>query len=104
MGEQWYVSPGFIIKNSVAFLTSQSWQLTMKRLNDMTREKLRDYLSNLTIDKIPLGNSRFKCEKHDRVLPYTDIVSGCWFCIEDEARKDEYDYESGIGEYLQYVF
>ena len=57
----------------------------MKKLNDMTQEELKEYLSDLTIDKIPLGDSKFKCEKHDRILSYADIIAGCWFCIEEQA-------------------
>lgn len=48
-----------------------------EKLDKMNEGKLRNYLKNITIDKIPKGNSRFKCKKHKQILSYADIVSGC---------------------------
>ena len=65
-------------------------------IDKLSEDELREYLSKLPIDQIPKGNSRFKCKKHNRILPYGDIVSGCYFCIMDEANqknKGEKDME-----------
>ncbi len=59
-----------------------------KNLDKLNESELRGYLNNLTIDKIPKGDSRFKCKKHNRVLSYADVVSRCYFCIMDEANKE----------------
>ncbi len=56
-----------------------------RKLNKLSEDDLRKYLTNLQIDKIPKGNSRFRCKKHKNILSYVDIVSGCYSCIMDDA-------------------
>jgi len=55
----------------------------------LSEKELRKYLRNLTIDKIPKGDSIFTCKKHNNVLSYADIVSGCYSCIIDEANTNK---------------
>ena len=59
--------------------------LTKKELDKMTDKELVNYLSKIPCNIFPKGNSKFKCNKHNRILPYLDIVAGCYFCIMDEA-------------------
>lgn len=62
-----------------------------KELDKLTEDELRAYLNTLTIDKIPKGNSRFRCKKHNKILSYGDVVSGCFFCIMKKADEELYN-------------
>lgn len=54
-------------------------------LDKLTKKQLQKHLNKITNDKFPKGNSKFKCEKHNKILEYLEIVSGCSWCIYDDA-------------------
>jgi len=56
-----------------------------EKLNKLSESELREHLRHIPLNKFPKGNSRFKCDKHNIILSYCDIVSGCYSCIMDEA-------------------